>query len=249
MVKFLQVWILPPGANLLLGLCGLFMLRRYPRTGVAVFVITLSSLWFLSTPFAANLLINQLQVPFQKLEQNQRPQAIVVLGGGVVPAHKALGNEPDLSSASWLRLRAAVKLHRKTQLPLLLSGGGSKHTHHASAQLMAQALNQDFHEQARWIEPDSLNTQQNAEYTAKYLKRNKIQRVYLVTSAWHLPRALRSFESQGLKAIPYPAHYSLAAKNNPLLNFLPDSYALHLSELALHEIIGMAWYQQYYWSS
>lgn len=65
----------------------------------------------------------------------------------------------------------------------------------------------------------------------------------LVTSAAHMPRAIRNFQAVGLNPIPAPTQYLTGrGSRSSLLSWLPSSSALEKSELALHEYLGLlAW--------
>jgi len=246
--KYMQILILPPSINIIIILLGMLLLLYRKWIGWSVVGIGILSLWLLATPFVANHLINSLQRHLEQKAKPYQPQAIVVLGGGVIPKYHTVNNQPRLSATSWLRLRSAVELARRTHLPLLLSGGGSKKNNFASAQLMAQALRRDFNRQPTWYEANSLNTFENGQYTARYLRQQHIDTIYLVTSAWHIPRAQAVFESFNIQAVPHPAHYSFALAFSPIEQWLPKARALYVSRTAMHELIGQIWYEFVYLS-
>jgi uncharacterized SAM-binding protein YcdF (DUF218 family) len=95
------------------------------------------------------------------------------------------------------------------------------------------------------VETASATTHENAVETAKLLARFGIpEPVLLVTSGWHMPRAVAAFEAQGIDIIPSPTDRRV----NPDAAFdafalLPDSGALALSSLAVKEWVGIAWYR------
>ena len=68
-----------------------------------------------------------------------------------------------------------------------------------------------------------------------------MSRVYLVTSAFHMPRALASFRAKGLTVIPAPTGIAPPVKLH-LGDFIPRASSLLASYLALHEWGGRLWY-------
>jgi len=65
---------------------------------------------------------------------------------------------------------------------------------------------------------------------------------FLVTSAYHMKRAVREFEKVGASPIPAPTDFKIKTERYTLLDFFPDSHNLRNSDLALHEYFGILWY-------
>ncbi|MFT7885251.1 YdcF family protein, partial [Salmonella enterica] len=80
----------------------------------------------------------------------------------------------------------------------------------SEAEQMKSAL-RDFGVSAKWIESDSRNTLENARQTRKTLKQAGIERVYIVTHAWHMPRAKMAFQNAGLQVVPAATAYTTSA--------------------------------------
>ena len=69
-------------------------------------------------------------------------------------------------------------------------------------------------------------------------------KIILVTSAFHMPRAQRLFENEGLEVVPYPVDFkSLTADSITFMDYLPHSRSLAKTELSLWEFMG----RLYYW--
>jgi uncharacterized SAM-binding protein YcdF (DUF218 family) len=140
------------------------------------------------------------------------------------------------------RLRRAARLQRETGLPLLVSGGKLPDFTLSHAAAMAQALEVDLRVPVRWREELSRTTAENAVYSARLLKADGIGRVLLVTTAWHMPRALQAFRAAGLDPIAAPTGFAGPA-NWYWENMLPSAARLQASTWACHEILGRLWYQ------
>ena len=78
--------------------------------------------------------------------------------------------------------------------------------------------------------------------SAAILRDADIQRVVLVTQAFHMPRAVRLFRSAGLEVVPAPTNFITGGDTviGPL-SFVPRINALRNSYYALHEWLGIAW--------
>ena len=97
------------------------------------------------------------------------------------------------------------------------------------------------------VEDQSQNTNENAKLSRGMLERDGIDRVLLVTHAWHMPRAVEAFERAGTQVTPAPTYF--IHKEGPereeadYRDWLPSAGAFSVSYFALHEWIGQAWYQ------
>jgi uncharacterized SAM-binding protein YcdF (DUF218 family) len=247
--KLLPLLLLPLGLALLLLVWGLLRRRRWPA-GAA-----LAILWIFATPLTAEGLWRWLERPQQRrvfrLPSGRAPVAVVVLGGG---RHPAPG--PDRLSEwhdgdrffggleAYRQLRAAGRPAR-----LIFTGGwwplqpslppeGETLRRHALALGLSAA---DLITTGRVS-----NTADEALAVAGLLPRGS--RVVLVTSAFHMPRARRLFERQGLQVVPYPVDFQASATwaGNPLANplaYVPSAAGLDSSSRALREALGRTLYR------
>ena len=96
------------------------------------------------------------------------------------------------------------------------------------------------------IEDKSRNTDENARFTAAIVHPEPPQRWIIVTSAFHMPRAMGVFEKAGFQPIAYPVSFYTLGRwpDNLRLSYWPGRN-LRIFELALHEWIGLA----AYWAS
>lgn len=237
----LTAFLLPPLNLFLLGGAGcLLMKRRHPLLGKTLVFAAIALLWLLSTPYVAHRLIAALESAAPS-SNDCRPQAIVVLGAGTYVDAPEYGSD-TVPVLGLERLRLAAHLHRRTQLPILLTGGRPDNGKFSEAALMREVLANDFGVPVKWIEETSRNTRENALYSQQLLQQSEIASIYLVTQAWHMPRAQRSFSKAGLCVVPsgtgFRAQHRVGA-----LSFLPSAVALSDSYLFMHEVIGLAWYR------
>jgi uncharacterized SAM-binding protein YcdF (DUF218 family) len=236
------VWLLPPGCLLLMAGAGALCLRKRPRTGKSLITLSLLLLWALSTPWVAHLLLGMMETPFRNPLDVPPAQAIVVLGGGKYRKAPEYENADVSGGATLVRLRYAALLHRLTGKPILVSGGSPDGSSVPEAQTMKSALENEFKTTVAWTENVSSNTLENASASFRILQPLGVTRVYLVTHAWHMPRAQRVFMKVGFSVVPAPTAFSVR-RDFTLFDFLPNADALHQSRLVFHEVIGLAWYQ------
>lgn len=89
------------------------------------------------------------------------------------------------------------------------------------------------------LESTSINTRQNADHVAHLLNDWGIDRLLLVTSALHMPRAMRQFEAQGLIVFPAATDHEAVDAAWDIRKLLPDSESLDGSDRAIKEWIGL----------
>ena len=118
---------LPPLSLLLLALLGVLLARRHKRAGLTLVTLSLAALWVLSCHGTAVWLARHALPQFDAVTAAQlktrQVQAIVVLGGGVLPDAPEYGGVPQPSPFTAARLRYSVWLARASSLPLAFTGG------------------------------------------------------------------------------------------------------------------------------
>ncbi|WP_162085871.1 YdcF family protein [Sulfuriferula nivalis] len=237
---FISALLLPPLSLILLGGISLGLLNRHRLLGKILCTTTLILLCALSMPVIADRLLAQFEhYPVINLAHPPAADAIVILGAGSYFDAPEYGGD-TVSRYALERVRYGARLARATHLPVAVSGGNPAGGV-AEAYLMRDTLQQDFNVATRWIEPHSNNTWANA-HASRALLPSQINRIYLVTHAWHLPRAIYAFEHAGFTVIPAGTGYSLAKHINPI-DFIPQPRGLTNSYFAIHEAIGLIWYR------
>ena len=100
----------------------------------------------------------------------------------------------------------------------------------------------EFKVPVAWTEDKSFDTFENAHASRATLKPLGIDRVYVVTHAWHMPRSQAIFSKAGFDVVPAPTQYATNFRLT-LLDFRPYAPALDDGSHFFHEIIGLAWYR------
>ena len=213
---------------------------RRPLVAWRPAVLALILLYPLSTQFVADRLLGWLEPPYRDPAADRNGQAIVVLGGGTYFNAPEYGGD-TVGTRTLVRLRYAAHLHRTLGKPVLVAGGTPEGGPVPEAEIMKRALQRDFNVPTQWVEKDSRNTFENARMGRDQLK-STVQQIYLVTHAWHMPRAKLAFEHAGFAVIPAPTGYTRRFELT-VLDFLPAAEALSDSSLYFREITGIAWYR------
>jgi len=240
LTNFIAAFLLPPLNLLILGGAGLLLLRSRPRLGKGLLTASLAALWLLSTPIVAGKFLDSL-APAPAPLSGREAEAIVILGGGRIKNSVEFGGD-TVKYFTQERLRYGARLAREFHKPVLVTGGAPGGEAVSEAEIMASVLRDEYGVPVRWLEGRSRNTRENARFTADILAKAGIRRIYLVTHAWHLARAVPEFRRAGLTVIPAGTGYRLGG-DLELFDFVPGAPALLNSYLASHEWIGLLWYR------
>ena len=238
MLALIKTLILPPANLLLVGMAALALRRRYPRGSDGTAAVAMALLYLISTPIVSSLCLSLLEEPYADPLDRPEAQAIVVLGGGTEGWAPEYGTDV-VNSRTMARIRYAAKLQRASGKPLLVSGGSVRGDTLAEAQQMRALLVDDMNVPVRWTEERSVDTYTNAVESYRILAPLGLTTVYLVTHAWHMPRARLAFAHAGFTVIPAPTAFSQPEPIDPtLLDFLPRASALMNSYYFWHEVLG-----------
>lgn len=235
LVQRLLSLLLPPIGPMLAALVLLVWRGRLTRALAGL--LLLANLAF-ATPFAAGTLRLSLERMLPDTVADAA-EAIVVLSGDIAHTRDAM----DLGPLTLERMRVGATLHRATGLPILVTGGVvSRRSSVPIAELMRAAYTTDFGLAVRWVEPMARDTRENAERSAILLRAAGIERVFVVSHAWHLPRALAAFERAGLAPMPAPVRLS-PAPDGSFADWVPNPRAALDSWYFLREWAGILVYR------
>jgi len=219
---------------------------QWRRTSRALYVISVILFLAVGCGPVPAWLLGDLQSPYDvrpTIEWGKR-NAIVLLGAG---AEKVAGTdlvEPE--AFAYTRIVETAELFnacRKTKADckIVVSGGDARHVGSPEAVVYRGVLiGLGIDPADVLLEPDSMNTWQNAQFTSAALRRYDADRVVLVTSGYHLRRSVLYFAHFGVAATPVRADYLGAT-----LSAVPLSYNFAIADIALHEYAGMAIYPVY----
>ena len=248
MNQLIETVVLPPGALLLLLFLGFLLRSSLSRRWGNFFLILGLLLSYLSTiPATTHLLAAQMETPVFHWPARD-VQAIVVLGADRYRDAPEYGGD-TISGLGLERLRYAAWLQKETKLPLLTSGGGTSPGHdYPEAVLMRNILHHEFSVPVSWVEGESKNTWENALFSVRMLRREKIDHIILVTHMWHMPRAMEAFERAGITVTPAATKFRRPDSSRASwTQWLPNSRAQFNNWFALHELVGLIWYRFNYY--
>ena len=257
--KLLPLLIYPAALSCLLLLAAL-LLRKHARWRTGLIVAALLLVWLSGNRFVAMAAARSLEWRTPPLAAGAQGDVIVVLGGstreGVAPRPT---NEVDEAGD---RLIYAMRLWKAGAAPKILVSGGRVEVlgpaGKSEAAVMAELLEAiGVPRDAILLEEEARNTWENATYAQAILKAQGLERVLLVTSALHMPRASAIFRKLDVDVIPAPTDYLVTEADyafylRPQLsvqvfNLVPSADDMWLTTLALREWIGIATYRLRGW--
>jgi uncharacterized SAM-binding protein YcdF (DUF218 family) len=254
--KLLPLFIYPIGLSCLMMMAAIFaILKRRSKLAILWITLAASLLLVTSSGWFSNWIVRSLEQQYLPGDVPQA-EAIVLLGGAT---------SSQLAPRPWVeildegdRVLYTAKLYREGKAPLIIPAGGRiewQGPGTAEAEDMATLMEtMGVPRSAMILEPNSLNTYENAVNVKAILEERKIDRFLLVTSAAHMPRSMMIFRKLGMNAIPTPTDYQksdLEATSSSferrLLNLLPDAQRLQETNRAMKEYVGMVIYKLKGW--
>jgi uncharacterized SAM-binding protein YcdF (DUF218 family) len=161
-----------------------------------------------------DMLIRQLEQTYPEMAPQADASAydgVIVLGGALDSGMVARDHAQPVVNDAAERMTAASALARKyPQMPMVFTGGegeffgtGPSEAQRAKAFFDAMGL-----PPGRFLyEDQSRNTYENALFSATMSGVDKKKRWLLITSAWHMPRAMATFEKAGWNVTAYPVDF------------------------------------------
>jgi uncharacterized SAM-binding protein YcdF (DUF218 family) len=242
--KILGALLFFPGITILLmALSALLIMLGKKRAALISAILSCSLLYFFSIAPVSDLLLAPLEDRYAPLTEDvPKGSAIVVLGGGDVLNSPEYGGHAALIESGAVRAAYGARIAREFDLPIVFSSGAPLRK--AGTESEADAASRffsgiGFPSGRVRLETKSRDTAENAAFTAKMIEKGPI---ILITSAFHMPRAVISFRKLGIDVIPAPTDYRRNRELYRFIDFLPSANALELSTVALHEYTGILYY-------
>ena len=245
-LRQLDIFLYPPAINLLLFFLAIIMFYRFRKTAISLFMLSVVLLGLLSLPATNQFLYAKAQQQYIPISPQRllsyQADAIVVLGARLWPEALEYGGGVTIAGVGLNRIRYAAFIARKTDLPIIVSGGDPRKYGFTEAQAMKKVLREEFLINTPIIEENrSTTTFSNALNSSHIAKKRGFKRVFLVTSSLHMQRAVEAFAPYGLDIIPAPTMY---IRKQPLRwhDFIPRARAMAHNSGIFHEQLGRAWY-------
>ncbi|MEX2575737.1 MAG: YdcF family protein [Halofilum sp. (in: g-proteobacteria)] len=237
---------------LALILVGTFLFwRRRNASATALIGIGVLGLYLLATPAVSGWLMQSLERGHEPaaLDSYSNADVIVALGGGIMPPAPPQRTSNLQDSVD--RVRTAAHLYHAGKAPRIITTGRRPYLDvgPTAAEAAAGLLEEFGVPSDAIIAPgNSSSTREDALSVHAVIERENMDSVLLVTSAFHMRRALGVFEAAGIDATPVPTDYhSVETSDAGSWNWLPSKTAFEISNKVWHEIAGLAYYRLRGW--
>ncbi len=246
--KLFGFFALPSNFLMAMGLVGLILLcTRFTRLASWLIVTSLVLLAVAGLSPLGNVLILPLEQRFPPWDPSRGPpDGMIVLGGAISPDISAARGAVALDEAAE-RITVAAELARRYPNARIIYSGGT------NAVLFDEGVEAPFAVRqledlgvARdriTAEEQSRNTIENAVFARLIANPQPGRRWLLVTSAYHMPRAMAAFRAAGFPVEAYPVDWRTRGSNDLVRPFASLSEGLRRTDTAVHEWIGLFAYR------
>jgi uncharacterized SAM-binding protein YcdF (DUF218 family) len=237
---------LPISIGLLIAGLSLLWFTRRQRAGkifvtIGLIVLLLSSYEPVTDPFLYSL--ERRYPPLLLNESNKKELSsvkwVVVLGSGYT-------EDPQLPVTSWFtsdgmfRFTEAIRIHKAiVGSRLIFSGGDIFNTGSVAEGMKTLAESIGIDEQNILLETRPKDTEEEARLIKETVKDESF---IVVTSAYHMPRAMALLTKEGMSPIPAPTFHTVKKSigTSPDIIF-PKSTGIIRAEILIHEYLGYIW--------
>jgi uncharacterized SAM-binding protein YcdF (DUF218 family) len=242
--KILGFFAVPSNMVIAIGLLGVLLLAtRFERAGRRLMIASLIVLAVLGISPLGNALMLPLEQRFPPWDASRgAPDGIIVLGGAISPDVSASRNEVALNEAAERLAAAAMLAQLYPDARVLFSGGSGAllQDEMAEAEVALGFFTNFGIARARiLLEDRSRNTVENAVFSKALAQPKPGERWLLVTSAFHLPRAIGVFRKASFVVEPYPVDWRTGGTGDLWRPFPSVSGGLQRTDAAVREWIGL----------
>jgi uncharacterized SAM-binding protein YcdF (DUF218 family) len=245
--KVLGFFATPSNVVIAVGIFGALLIRtRFAGAGARLMIASLLTLAVIGLSPVGNALIVPLEQRFPPWDDTRgAPDGIVVLGGSISADVSVARNSVALNESAE-RLTVIAELARRYPAARIIFCGGDNAMifFEGSESQFAGRLLESFGVARERIvlEERSRNTVENATYSKDLANPKAGERWLLVTSAYHMPRAIGVFRQAGFPVDAFPADWRTRGPIDALRPFATLGDGLRRTDTAVREWVGLVAY-------
>lgn len=230
---------MPLSLGLILIFIGLIYLFKNSYTK-AKFYFSAAFLWIFLLAYSpfSNQIIQPLERQYKAyLDIDPKIEYVLVLGHGHF-TDESISGVSQLVPTALTRLSEGIRIYRQLDnAKIIVSGyaGDDEKTPHALISKEV-AISLGVKEENILTQELAKDTKEEAIFVKEVVGDKKF---ILVTSAYHMPRAMKIFENESLNPIPAPTDFH--SKDNGKYIIKPKAENVMMTEVAMHEYLGTIW--------
>jgi len=243
--KIITPFLLPPGIFMcfLLFVGVWFFFKKNRKAGIVNLIIA-GLMWLLSISPVTNVMLRNLEADFN-IPRNPQGDVIILLSGGINDKAPDLTGLGAPSEDMLGRLFTTVRLQKRLNIPIIISGGKVFKHRSAEAPIIKRFL-LDLGVSSNDIikEDKSRDTFENAKYTRDICDHLGFKKPILVTSAFHMKRSISVFKKIGIEVLPFPCNFkSWRDRQYIWVDYLPNAYGFYHASIFIREFLGSIFYK------
>lgn len=232
--KIFQQFLLPSTFGLIILIVGLILLMRNRSKKISFLMLLIGTMIYYI--FSITPTVNLLSMPLiNKYSQDDASGKSV---------HKMVVLTGSIQDRASEALRLYFQIKDQPSVQIIISGTSALNSSdNSQAEKTKHFLTErGVPEEIIVLETSSRNTYESAVNIQKLLGQEQF---FLITSDYHLPRALLAFQMQGNRPIPTPAKFNSSDNgyNYDFIDFFPNPENLNKTNLLIHEYLGLIYYK------
>jgi uncharacterized SAM-binding protein YcdF (DUF218 family) len=245
--KTLAFFVLPSNWLILVAIAGTRLLfTKHIRTGRALLLSSMLAITILGLSPISKVLFYVLESRFPPWDASgPTPTGFIILGGSIDPDISAAHDQVALTDAAERLTIVADVARRYPRARLIFSGGSGTLFGGALEATYAARLLTSFGIPPERLETEarSRNTIENAEFTKEVAAAKAGERWVLITSAFHMPRAMAAFRNVGFEVEAFPVDWQIADRSALFWPFRSFVGGLEYTDWAAREFVGLLSYR------
>jgi uncharacterized SAM-binding protein YcdF (DUF218 family) len=205
--------------------------------------------WLCANPLAINFLWQQWEWPPQPMAALSKHKVAVLLTGVTRPKQQPKDRVHYHRGAD--RMLHSLQLYKMQKFEALIISGANTIEWDGTYQNERSGMAESFRwagvpDSVLFLETQARNTRENARYTAEFLKTHfpaHRGKVLLLTSAFHMRRAVGCFRAAGVEVQPFATDFWSSPEEELLPgHFFPSAEHFFMAEKLAHEVLGYVVY-------
>lgn len=241
--KVLTPFLLPPGIFIitLIFTSVWFLYKKNWKAGIVTMVFGCFA-WALSIAPVSDTMIRSLESGYS-IPQKVEGDVIILLGLGVYDKAPDLSGLGAPTDGYLNRIVTSVRLQKRLNIPIVVTGAKPLKFSVSEDHIVKRFLmDLGVSDKKIIIEDKSKDTFENAKFAKEICVKWGFANPILVTSAFHLRRAIMSFEMVGLEVLPFPTGFkSWQGKHYGWKAYLPGDFLT--ASIAIREFLGLVFYK------